>query len=286
MTIAYEPGGMPAEPPAELLYKHRFSLVASVREVWGSRSITWALSERQLRSRYKNSLLGFAWAFVAPLTMMAAFTLVFDRVAQVDTQGVPYQLFSYVGLISWGFFSSSVSSGSNSLLSNRPLLTKIRVPREVFPLSSVQLAAVDAGLSSTALVAMFFIYTYMPKPTIVWIPVLLVVQLAVTIGWALVAAVVSVYLRDVRQALPLVLQFGLFVTPVGFGLEVIPEKWRGLYSFLNPLGPVIDGYRRTILYGEAPQWDLLGLGALGALIVLVGGHWLFKKLEPGMADVS
>jgi ABC-2 type transport system permease protein/lipopolysaccharide transport system permease protein len=280
-------GPVPAEPPADLVYRHKVSLIGGIRSGWRSRRIMWALAERQLRARYKQSLLGFAWALITPLALMVAFTLLFDRVAEIDTSGAPYALFSYLGLLPWTFFASSLNSGSASLLfGNQALLTKIPIAREVFPLSSIALATVDSGLALVALGVLFVALTYMPHIQALWIPVLFTIQLLFTVGCVLGLSVVVTYIRDIRQALPLILQFGLFVTPVAYGLEVVPSAIRPFYSFLNPLGPVIDGYRRTVLHGQSPEFDLIGIGAAGALCFFLGGFWVFKKLEPGIADVS
>jgi ABC-type polysaccharide/polyol phosphate export permease len=276
---------IPSEPPAELIYRHKISLVGSIRDAWKSRLIVWALAERDLRARYKQSLLGFAWALITPLSLMIAFTLLFGPVLKIDTRGAPYPLFAYLGLLPWTFFTSAMSNGASSLIGNA-LLTKIPVAREVFPLSTILEAAFDSVLSVVALGVLFGVFEYAPRATSVWVPVLLLVQLMFTTGCVLTISVIVTYIRDLRQALPLMLQFGLFVTPVAFGLEVVSSSLRPLYCFLNPLGPVIDGYRRCVLYGQAPQLDLLALGAAGAAFYLTVGYFTLKKLEPGIADVS
>jgi ABC-2 type transport system permease protein/lipopolysaccharide transport system permease protein len=165
------------------------------------------------------------------------------------------------------------------------LINKIYCPRDVFPLSSILVAGVDAALSTTVLVALFFWFGVAPKLTSLWIPVLLAVQIAFTLGVILILSSVLVYLRDLRHALPLLLQFGLFASPVAYQIE-IDGSLRFLFAALNPLAPVIDGYRLTVLSGEAPDLALLGVGALAAVNLLVAGYLLFKKLETGFADVA
>lgn len=255
-------------------------------EVWRSRELVRTLAEREIRARYKQALLGFSWAVITPLVLMVVFTLFVRRVADIDTGGVPYPLFTYLGLLPWTFFSSSLSSGGQSLVTNSTLLNKIYCPREVFPLASIIVAGIDTTISTAILGVLFAILTFAPKITSLWVPVLLVVQVAFTLGIALIVSGVLVYLRDLRQALPLILQFGLFATPVAWGIDVVPSSWRLAYSIVNPLAPVIDGYRRTVLLGQSPQWELLGPAAISSLLILVVGYVVFKRLETGFADAA
>jgi ABC-type polysaccharide/polyol phosphate export permease len=276
---------IPDAPPPELRYRNRVSVGRAVRDAWAAREITRSLAERAIRSRYKQAVLGFAWSILTPLVLMVAFTVVFQNLSRANAD-VPYSLFSYVALIPWTFFSNSISNGSTSIVSNISLINKVPCPREVFPLSGVAQAAFDAVLSCVALVVLFVINTFMPKWTSVYVPLILLIQIAFVTGTAILCSVLVVYIRDLRTALPLGLQFGLFVTPVAYEFSRIPEWLRGTYSVLNPLGPTIDALRRTVLYGQAPQWDYLGLAAIGATVYLVGGYWLFKRMEAGIADIA
>jgi ABC-2 type transport system permease protein/lipopolysaccharide transport system permease protein len=273
-------------PPEELRFKRRLSHVQALRDLWHFRELVVTLAERELRARYKQAILGFAWAVLTPLIYMVVFTVFFQRVADIDTGDAPYALFSYVALVPWTFFSNSVSLGGLSLIQNIPLLNKVYCPREVFPLASTCVAAIDAAVSLLILGILFVVYRYPPAPTTVLVPILFIVQLAFTLGVALILSSVLVYVRDLRHMIPILLQLGLFATPVAYGIDEIPTEWQWLYSLLNPLAPVIDGYRRTVLDGTAPDWALLGLGAITATVTLVGGYALFKKLESGFADVA
>jgi len=273
-------------PPEALRFRRRIDLVGSVKEVWRARGLIRTLAERDLRARYKQAVLGFAWAIVTPIVMMFVFTLLIRRALTVDTGGAPYPLFSYLGLLPWGFFAAVVSSGGNSLVANKALLNKIHCPREVFPIATMFVAAFETAIQAVMLVVLFIVFGYAPKSQAVWALLLLPIQVAFALGAALMVSSVIVYLRDVRHALPIILQLGLFATPVAYGIEVIPQHLRWLYALLNPLGPVIDGYRRTILLGKPPDWDLVGLATITATIVLFGGFALFKRLETGFADVA
>jgi len=275
------------DQPAPLSrFKRRISLSRSTAELWRSRELVRTLAERELRARYSQAVLGFAWALLTPLALMLVFTVFFNRVAKVDTGGSPYALYAYLGLLPWTFFSSSVSLGGQSLVANLSLLNKVYCPREVFPLASVLVAGLDMVISTAVLVVLFVVYRTLPEPTSVWIVPLLLVQLSFTMGVALIISSVVIYLRDLRHVLPIALQLGLFATPVAYGIDVVPRSARPIYALLNPLAPVIDGYRRAILLGKSPSWGLVGLGAITAVTMLVGGYLVFKRLEPGMADVA
>lgn len=276
---------IPAAPPPHLLFRRRLALLTSLRELWKSREVVVSLTERDLRARYKQAALGFAWSLAQPLSLILVFTIFFRHVAKVDTRGVPYVLFAFVGLLPWSFFSSAVTQGGLSLLTNSALLNKVYCPREVFPLAGIGVAAVDTAVSGLALSVMFAATRFAPRATIVWTPVLLVVQTMFTVAVVLLFSVVVVYFRDLRNALSVVLQFGLFATPVAYAFDAIPGHWRPLYAVLNPLAPIIDGYRRSLLFGLPPRWPLVGLAAGSAATLLAAAIVAFKRLETGIADL-
>jgi ABC-2 type transport system permease protein/lipopolysaccharide transport system permease protein len=280
------PGGVGPEPPPELLFRLRVNLPTAVREVWRARGLVRTLAERDFRVRYKQAFLGLAWTVLTPFALMVVFTLFFQRLAKVDTGGAPYALFAYLGLLPWTFFSTSVSQGGQSLVANSQLVNKVYCPREVFPLASVVVAAVDTAIATVMLGLLFVVTSFMAKATTVWVPVLLAVQVAFTCGVTLITASAIVFLRDLRHVLPIALQLGLFATPVAYGMSVVDPSLRVLYSALNPLAPVIDGYRRTVLLGLPPDWHLLVPGAVTSAVVLALGYLMFKRLEPGFADYA
>jgi ABC-type polysaccharide/polyol phosphate export permease len=277
---------IPAAPPAEILFRYRLRVVAAVRELWQSRQLVRTLAERDFRVRYKQAVLGVAWAVLTPLALMVVFTVFFQRVAKVDTAGAPYALFAYLGLLPWTFFSTSVAQGGQTLVTNAQLMNKVYCPREVFPLASLVVGAIDTTIAVGVLGVLFAVTRFMPAVTSFWVPVMLVVNIAFTFGVTLVISAVLVYFRDLRHVLPIILQLGLFATPVAYGMNVVPSNLQVLYSAVNPLAPVIDGYRRTILYGLPPDWHLLVPGAITAFAVLGLGYVLFKRMEPGFADYA
>jgi len=277
------------EPRPEIWFRRRVRLVSAMRELWSFRGLALTLAERDLRVRYKQAALGIAWAVLAPIAMMLAFTLVFTRFAHVNTHGAPYALFSYLGLVPWTFFSTAVAQGGQSLINNVPLLNKLYCPREVFPIAAIADAAVDACIASLILLFLFPILGFTPKLGALYIlPLLLLILVAFTLGVTLAACAIVIYMRDLRLLLPLLLQFGLFVTPVvyGSGSLVKTETLLVVYSIVNPLVVVIDGLRKALLEGKAMDFLPLMAGTCSSLVFLIVGFALFKRLEAGMADFA
>jgi ABC-type polysaccharide/polyol phosphate export permease len=277
---------IPAAPPADLRFRRRVRLAAMLKDLWRARELVRALAERQLRARYKQAVLGFAWALIPPVVLMVVLSVFVQRVVAVPTGGVPYPLFSYVALVPWTFFATAVTAASASILTSMELINKIYAPREVFPLASIVTSGVDALVGLLALVLLFIVYTFVPAPTSIWVPVLVLVQLAFTVGVCLALSALVVFLRDLRHAVPVIVQLGLFATPIAYGMDQIPPSLRLPYSILNPLAPVIDGYRRTVLLGKPPQLGLLLAGAVTSFALLAVGFIVFKRLEAGFADVT
>jgi ABC-type polysaccharide/polyol phosphate export permease len=280
----------PVAPRPEIWFKRKLSLRTAVREVWLFRELIVTLAERDLRARYKQALLGFAWAIVTPLMLMGVFTLLFTKfgVAAVNTHGVPYVLFTYLGIVPWTFFSASVQAGGMSLVANLAIVNKVYCPREVFPIAAILVAAVDAFIASLVLCVLFIATGTAPQPETLYVPILLASLVLFILASTLIVSAVLVYMRDLRHALPLIINLGLFVTPVAYGFEVIAKTQSAqiVYSILDPIAPVIDSMRRTVLYGMSPNWVPLAAGTASSLVLLVLGYALFKKLETGIADIA
>ena len=278
---------VPDAPPPEMRFRRAFALKTSGGALWRSRSIILSLTIRDLRATYSQEVLGFAWAVLAPITLMVVFTFLNDRLQGngFETGGVWYPIFLYVGLLPWTFFSGSVSQGGTSLVNN-PLLNKVYAPREVFPISDIIGAIVNTLCASFALAILFLIDGTLPSATFYWVVPLILILLVFTTGVTLLVAGLTVYLRDMRHALPLGLQLGLFLTPILYGLNKIPSEYRGIYSAVNPLAAIIDGLRRCLLYDQAPRASYTIIAAVMACVWLLGSFILFKRLETGFADVS
>jgi ABC-2 type transport system permease protein/lipopolysaccharide transport system permease protein len=219
---------------------------------------------------------------------MAAFQIVFRRFTDVSAHGAPYALFAAIGLVPWSFFSTAFSRGGTSLVANIPLLNKLYCPREVFPLASIALAMADGIASGLVLMLLFPITGFMPQIQSLWAPLLLLIAVVFTMGVTMAAASIVVYLRDLQVLLPLIVQFGLFVTPVGYGMDsvVTGTTKLAIFAVLNPLAPVIDGLRRTVLFGQAPPLIPTLAGAASALLWLGFGFVWFKRMEAGLADIA
>jgi ABC-type polysaccharide/polyol phosphate export permease len=280
----------PSEPPKEIWFRRRISLIGSLRELWAFRELTATLAERDLRVRYKQAALGVAWAIITPVIMMLAFSLIVNKITHTNTgpRHPPYPLWSYMGLLPWTFFSSCVGGGGMNLVSNNTLLNKLYCPREVFPIAGMIDATFDALIASLVLTVMFPVLGFAPASTSVYLPVLFIVLILFSLALTLAVSVIVVYMRDLRLAIPMVLQFGLFVTPVIYPPTKLTHSSTMLiiYSIINPLVPVIDGMRRCVLSGQAPHWSWLLAGGISSSVFLILGFWLFKRLETGIADVA
>mgnify|MGYP001389058280 CR=1 FL=1 len=273
-------------PPRDTIFRRRLHPADVVHDLWGSRALLKALAQREYRARYHQTALGMAWAVVTPVLLMGVFTVFVRRFADVDTDGISYPVFAYLGLLPWSCFSTSCSRGATILVLESSLVNKVRCPREVFPLATMTTAFVDMAISSVVLGGVMLVTRTAPTAEIVWVPVVLAVQVAFTIGFVLLLSITVVYFRDLGQALPLILQLGLFATPVAYAATTITDRSGAWYAAVNPLVGVIDSYRATVVGGAAPPWDLLGPSALGAAAYLLLGAFLFKRYEVGIADVA
>lgn len=235
----------------------------AIREVVGSRELLLALAYRDLRIRYKQTLMGAAWALAMPILMMAVFVQVFSRVARVDTGGVPYPVFVFCGLLPWQFFAASLKGSVESLTRNNRLVTKIYFPREVFPLSQIVSAAVDFVVASTILAALLIWYRVVPGPWAAFVPAVLLVQVLFSCALALLLAMGNLFFRDVKYVFEFGLTIWMFVTSVMYPIS-LSGPWGAILA-LNPMTPIIDAYRRTLLLGLPPDW--LGFGYASALSV-------------------
>lgn len=241
------------------------------------RELLWELSYRDLRIRYKQTLLGVAWAMFTPLLMMLIFTQVFSRVARVDTGSIPYPVFVYCGLLPWQFFSSSLKGAVESLTRNSRLVTKIYMPREVFPLAQVISAGVDFLVASVVLAGLMAWHGVWPKPTIALLPVVLLIQILFTAGLSLLLAMGNLFFRDVKYVFEVVLMLWMFATSVVYPIPRTGE-WAWLLA-LNPMTPIIDAYRQLLLIGTLPDPAGILYAASVALVTAGVGLYWFHEAE-------
>ena len=245
------------------------------------RELLYQMTMRDIRLRYKQTVMGFGWAIFMPLLNTAVFSVIFMRVAPIDT-GVPYPLFAYCGLLTWNFFSSSLKFAVTSLTGNSTLVTKVYFPREVFPFSAVIVSLVDLAVGSMVLVGLMVWYHVGVSPALLFLPVVVLVQVAFTLGIALLLAMGNLFFRDVKYLFEVVVTVWMFATSVVYPVEMVGGKL-GTLMRLNPMTPIIEGYRDVILYGRLPGLSFLG-AAIVALVTFAFGWVLFHRAEFQFAE--
>jgi lipopolysaccharide transport system permease protein len=254
-----------------------------LRELWRYRELAGFLALRDLKVRYKQAAFGAAWAVLQPLVGVVVFTLVFRRLAKVPSDGIPYPVFAFLGLAAWAYVSSGVTKGSQSLVSNSPLVTKVYFPRLLAPLASVLPGLLDLALSLFVLGLLMIVYRITPSWALLTLPLWLVALMAVTLSVGVWLAALNVQYRDVNHAVTLLVQLWLFVSPVAYPSSLVPHAWRPLYA-LNPVSGVLDGLRWATLGAPPPGTDvILSLGVTVAL--LISGVLYFQRVERRFADV-
>lgn len=256
------------------------------RDLWRFRELFQVLAWRDISVRYKQTVIGVAWALIRPFLTMVIFTIIFGRVAALPSPGgVPYALMVFAGMLPWQFFATALGEASNSLLGNANLISKVYFPRLIIPTATVVVAFVDFLVSFVILVGMMVWYHYMPGWQILLLPFFVLFAFIASLGPGLWITALNVKYRDFRYIIPFVVQFGLYVSPVGFSSEVIPGEWRLLYS-LNPMVSVIDGFRWCILGGQSPlYWPGFSLGMAVTAFFAWFGIRRFRRMEKSFADV-
>lgn len=255
-----------------------------LREVWRYRELMWFLMWRDVKVRYKQTALGVAWAVLQPLMSMLIFTLVFARLAHVGSEGAPYPLFAYCGLLPWQLFAFSLTESSMSVVSNERLISKVYFPRVMVPVAAACAGLMDMAISFLVLMALFLWYRVPPSSHMVVLPLFVVMALVTALAVGIWMAALNVQYRDVRYVLPFVTQFWLFATPVAYPASLVPAKWRVLYG-LNPMAGVVEGFRWSMLgSGDAPG-TLLAVSSVIVVLLLIGGLYYFRSVERTFADV-
>ncbi len=273
------------EPVLENHIEWSDSLAGHARELWRHRELLWLLTQREIKVRYKQSVLGVAWAVLQPLSLMVVFTVFFSWFARIESDGIPYPLFSYAALLPWTFFSTALSFAIPSLIANSHIITKIYFPREVIPLAAVLAALLDFLIAAAAFVLLMIAYRVPPSWNLLYVLPILAIQVLFTVGASLLLSAFTVLYRDVRHTLPLVIQIWMFVTPILYPASVVPQRWRVWYFSLNPMAAIIDGYRRAILQQQPPQLNYLLLAATVSCLLVWLGYKYFKHLEREFADI-
>jgi len=255
-----------------------------LKELWEYRELLYFFVWRDLKVRYKQTVLGAAWAIIQPFFLMVVFSLFFGRLAGVPSDGIPYPVFVYCALLPWQLFAHALSESSNSLVANERLLTKVYFPRLLIPTSSVLGGLVDFAVAFVILLLMMGWYGIRPTWAIVTLPGFVLLAMASALGVGLWLSALNVRYRDVRYTIGFLIQFWLLATPVAYPSSLIPGRWRALYG-LNPMAGVVEGFRWALLGKSEPPGALLAVSAAAVILILIGGLYFFRRFESEFADV-
>lgn len=257
------------------------------KDLWRYRELFYFLAWRDILVRYKQTAIGIAWALIRPFLTMVVFTVVFGKLANLEskTPDVPYAILVFAAMLPWQFFANALSECSNSLISNSNLISKVYFPRLIVPASAVIVSFVDFLVSGMILLALMAWYNFVPDWRILTLPLFIAIAFAAAMGAGLWLAALNVKYRDFRYIVPFIVQFGLYISPVGFSSNIVPEQWRLVYS-LNPMVGVIDGFRWAILGGESQvYWTGFSISLALVALWFITGLWYFRKTERTFADV-
>lgn len=249
-----------------------------------SKDLLIAWTRRTIRGRYQQSALGWLWAIVQPVASVAIFSLIFTYFVPVDTGTIPYPVFSYVAVVPWAFFSSSLQDMTTSLTLNFGLVTKVYFPREVLPISYMLARLLDCGVAAVVLAFLMVLYRVpVFLPVFVYLPLILGIQIILIIGIGMITSAANVFYRDMQPLLTLFIQLWFYASPIIYPVSLVPEKWRPLY-FFNPMAGILEAYRSVLLYQQIPG-STLWVAAAESIVLLVFGYWFFKRVEFQFADI-
>jgi len=255
-----------------------------LRELWEYRELLYFLVWRDVKVRYKQTVIGVAWAVLQPFLTMVVFTIVFGQLVHVSTGQIPYPVFAYVALLPWTFFAGAISRSGNSLVYDANLISKIYFPRLLLPLAAILSNLVDFAMAFVILIGMMLFLGVVPQASILTLPFFLLLAILTSFSVGLWLSALNVKYRDINYVIPFLVQIWLFVTPVAYPTTVVPERWRLLYS-LNPMVGVVEGFRWALLGQQNVSWDLMFLSVLLILVLFITGLFYFRRVEFEFADV-
>ncbi len=270
--------------PVTIIRPSRGWISLNLRDLWEYRELLYFLTWRDIKVRYKQTVLGAAWAIIQPFFTMVVFSLFFGKLAKVPSDNIPYPLFSYAALVPWQFFANGLSQSSTSLVASANLIKKVYFPRLVVPISAVISGGVDFVLAFVVLLGMMLFYGIVPTVAIVWLPLLLLLALVTSLGVGLWLTAMNVQFRDVRYAIPFLIQAWMFATPIAYPSSLLDEPWRTLYG-INPMAGVVEGFRWALLGTETTPGPIMLVSSLVAVGLLVSGAFYFRRMEKTFADV-
>jgi lipopolysaccharide transport system permease protein len=272
-----------ATVPVTIIRPPKGWIPINLRELWAYRELLYFLTLRDLKVRYRQTVIGFAWAVIQPLFMMIVFSLFFGTLAKVPSEGIPYPLFSYAAVLPWTLFSSSMTQSSSSLIKDSNLLQKVYFPRLLMPLAATLSALADFVIAFIILLGLMFYFGYAPGIRMLALPVFIGLELILALGVGLWLSALSVKYRDIPYVVPFIVQLGLFVSPVVYSSNLLPQRFQAIYG-LNPMAGVIEGFRWSLLVTERPG-NLFFASAGIALLIFVSGAFYFRRREKAFADV-
>jgi lipopolysaccharide transport system permease protein len=255
-----------------------------LRELWVYRELLYFLVWRDVKVRYKQTVLGAAWAIIQPFFTMVVFSLFFGRLAKVPSDEIPYPIFSYAALVPWTFFSNGLTQASQSMVTYAGLIKKVYFPRLAMPIAKVLAGVADFALAFIVLLGMMLVYGIVPTVNVLWLPFYLLLALFTSLGTALWLAAMNVRFRDVGYMVPFIIQFWFYATPIVYPSSLLPEPWRTLYG-INPMAGVVEGFRWSLLGTETAPGSIIFVSSLVALGLLVSGAFYFRRMEKTFADV-
>jgi homopolymeric O-antigen transport system permease protein len=253
-----------------------------VADIWAYRELLYFLIWRDVKVRYKQTVLGAGWAILQPVLTMVVFTVFFGRLADMPSDGIPYPVFSLAGLVPWTYFATALSSGSQSVVNNQHVLGKVYFPRLLMPLAAVLGPLVDFVIAFAVLLTLMLGYRIVPGVAVIWLPAFLALAILSAVAGSIWLAALNVRYRDVRYVVPFIIQLWMFATPVAYAASLVPERWRLIYG-LNPLVGVIEGFRWTLVEGKPPGM-MTAVSAAVVLVALVSGAVYFRRVEGTFAD--
>jgi lipopolysaccharide transport system permease protein len=267
-----------------IIEPHKGWIPINLKEIWKYRELFYFLTKRDIKVRYKQTVLGGLWAIIQPLFTMIIFTLFFGKLAKVPSDGIPYPIFVYAGLLPWTYFSNALTASGNSLVGSSNLITKVYFPRLIIPASASLAGLVDFLIALSILGVMMMYYQFLPGISVLLFPVLIGLTFLCAVGVGLWLSALNVQYRDIRYAIPFAIQLWMFVSPVIYPVSMVSEKYRWLLA-LNPMGGVITAFRASLLGHQPIDWSLLIISAVIIVFVFFSGMFYFRKMEKTFADV-
>lgn len=271
------------DTPHVLIESEESGVQLNLGDLWAYRELLYFLTLRDIKVRYKQTLMGAVWVVIQPLMTMLIFTLIFNKFARLDTKDIPYPLFAYSGLLLWTFFSNAVTSGTYSLVNNSQLVTKVYFPRVFIPAAAVGAGLVDLGIASLLLIALAIYYGVSPSWGALLLPLIVLLAGMLALGAGMLVSALTVKYRDLRHALPFIMQFWMFASPVIYPTNIVPQQWRWIL-LVNPMTGILEGFRAA-LTGQALDWTMISVSAVAATTLLAVAFYVFRGLEDTFADV-